>query len=108
MGIDTADELDRRLIHALQLDARAPFSRIAEVLGVSDQTVARRYRRLRSAGLLRVVAVPPPDSTGTGAGCCACGAHREPPTPSPPRSPAAPTPRRAPGCRTATPTTCAC
>ncbi|MEU1879821.1 AsnC family transcriptional regulator [Streptosporangium sp. NPDC020072] len=59
MEIDVADELDRRLIHALQLDPRAPFSRIAEVLGVSDQTVARRYRRLRSADLLRVVAVPP-------------------------------------------------
>ncbi|MFC4911427.1 Lrp/AsnC family transcriptional regulator [Actinomadura gamaensis] len=53
------DDLDRQLIHALQLDGRAPFSLIAEVLGVSDQTVARRYRRLRSADLLRVVAVPP-------------------------------------------------
>ncbi|WP_211245932.1 Lrp/AsnC family transcriptional regulator [Actinomadura oligospora] len=53
------DELDRQLIHALQLDGRAPFSRIAEILDVSDQTVARRYRRLRSADLLRVVAVPP-------------------------------------------------
>ncbi|AHH17749.1 putative transcriptional regulator [Nocardia nova SH22a] len=54
----TLDELDHRLIHALQLDARAPFSRIADVLGVSDQTVARRYRRLRTSNALRVVAVP--------------------------------------------------
>ncbi|MEV5652599.1 AsnC family transcriptional regulator [Nocardia sp. NPDC052254] len=54
----TLDELDQLLIHALQLDARAPFSRIAAVLGVSDQTVARRYRRLRTANALRVVAVP--------------------------------------------------
>ncbi|SPL94666.1 Putative transcriptional regulatory protein [[Actinomadura] parvosata subsp. kistnae] len=61
-----ADKLDRRLIHALQLDARAPFSRIAEVLGVSDQTVARRYRRLRTADLLRVVAVPPANFHGHG------------------------------------------
>ncbi|MCP2341971.1 Lrp/AsnC family transcriptional regulator [Actinomadura rupiterrae] len=53
------DDIDRQLIHALQLDGRAPFNLIAEVLGVSDQTVARRYRRLRSADLLRVVAVPP-------------------------------------------------
>ncbi|MEV4255675.1 Lrp/AsnC family transcriptional regulator [Spirillospora sp. NPDC049652] len=53
------DDLDRQLVHALQLDGRAPFNRIAEVLDVSDQTVARRYRRLRSADLLRVVAVPP-------------------------------------------------
>jgi DNA-binding Lrp family transcriptional regulator len=49
------DSLDLRLIHALHLDGRAPFSRIAEVLGVSDQTVARRYRRLWQEGTLRVV-----------------------------------------------------
>ncbi|GAB7032177.1 Lrp/AsnC family transcriptional regulator [Streptomyces sp. NPDC021749] len=49
------DALDRRLAHALQLDGRAPFSRIAEVLGVSDQTVARRYGRHRSSGALKVL-----------------------------------------------------
>ncbi|MDP9868901.1 MULTISPECIES: Lrp/AsnC family transcriptional regulator [Streptosporangium] len=54
-----ADDLDRKLIHALQLDGRAPFSRIADVFGVSDQTIARRYRRLRSQGVLRIVGVPP-------------------------------------------------
>ncbi|MBU3063912.1 Lrp/AsnC family transcriptional regulator [Nocardia sp. NEAU-G5] len=48
------DELDRRLLHALQLDGRAPFSTIAEVLGVSDRTIARRYARLRSMGAVRV------------------------------------------------------
>ena len=50
------DKVDRDLAHALQIDGRAPFNRIAEVLGVSDSTVARRYHRLHSAGLLRVVA----------------------------------------------------
>ena len=55
---DTLDDLDRRIVHALHLAGRAPFSRIAEVLGVSDQTVARRYRRLRANGLARVVASP--------------------------------------------------
>ncbi|WP_433220037.1 Lrp/AsnC family transcriptional regulator [Dactylosporangium sp. CS-047395] len=54
----TLDELDRRIAHALQVDARAPFSRIGEVLGISDRTVARRYRRLRSTGMLRVVGLP--------------------------------------------------
>jgi DNA-binding Lrp family transcriptional regulator len=51
----TVDELDRQLAQCLGVDGRASFSAIAEVLGVSDQTVARRYRRLRSAGVLRVV-----------------------------------------------------
>lgn len=54
----TLDGLDRQLVHALQVDGRAPFSRIAAVLGASDRTVARRYRRLREAGALRVVGLP--------------------------------------------------
>jgi DNA-binding Lrp family transcriptional regulator len=58
------DLLDMQLIYALQLDGRAPFSLIGEVLGVSDQTVARRYNRLRSAGLLRVRGLVEPDLLG--------------------------------------------
>jgi DNA-binding Lrp family transcriptional regulator len=49
------DTIDRALIQALNVDGRAPFSRIAEVLGVSDQTIARRYRQLRATNAARVV-----------------------------------------------------
>jgi DNA-binding Lrp family transcriptional regulator len=49
------DALDRRLVQALQLDGRLPFSRIADAFGVSEQTIARRYRRLCDAGVVRVV-----------------------------------------------------
>ena len=38
------DDLDRQLVQCLAADGRASFSAIAEVLGVSDQTVARRYK----------------------------------------------------------------
>ena len=58
------DRLDREIIHALHLDGRAPFRRIADVLGVSPQTVARRYRALRSTAGLRVVGLPEPDRVG--------------------------------------------
>ncbi len=51
----TLDELDRRIIHALYVNCRAPFSRLAEVLGASEQTIARRYRRLHDASIVRVV-----------------------------------------------------
>ncbi|HVW43867.1 MAG TPA: Lrp/AsnC family transcriptional regulator [Amycolatopsis sp.] len=51
----TFDDLDRAVLHALHVDGRAPFNHIAAVLGTSPQTVARRYRRLRTEGLLRVV-----------------------------------------------------
>lgn len=54
---DTFDRLDMQVLSALEVNGRAPFSRIATVLGVSDQTVARRYRRLCAEGGLRVVAV---------------------------------------------------
>jgi DNA-binding Lrp family transcriptional regulator len=50
----TLDRLDRQIIHALVVDGRSPFSRIATVLGSSEQTVARRYRRLREEGVIRV------------------------------------------------------
>ncbi|WP_370672241.1 Lrp/AsnC family transcriptional regulator [Streptomyces sp. PpalLS-921] len=53
--VNPLDALDLRLVHALQLDGRAPLTSIADVLGVSDQTVARRYRRLRGAGAMRVL-----------------------------------------------------
>jgi DNA-binding Lrp family transcriptional regulator len=58
----TVDDLDRQLTQCLGVDGRASFSAIAAVLGVSDQTVARRYRRVRSAGVLRVVGLKYPKS----------------------------------------------
>lgn len=60
----TIDDLDRQLAQCLGVDGRASFSGVAEVIGVSDQTVARRYRRLRTAGLLRVVGLRYPKATG--------------------------------------------
>jgi DNA-binding Lrp family transcriptional regulator len=56
--------LDRQILRALQLNPRAPFSRIAAALGASEQTVARRYRRLHRAGAMRVVAAVDPRALG--------------------------------------------
>lgn len=49
------DPLDGQILHALQISPRVPFRRIAEVVGATEQTVARRYHRLRRAGAVRVV-----------------------------------------------------
>ncbi|WP_369363216.1 Lrp/AsnC family transcriptional regulator [Streptomyces sp. CG4] len=57
MESDTLDHLDLLLLSALEVDGRASFSRIAAVLGVSDQTIARRYRRLCEHGGVRVIAL---------------------------------------------------
>jgi DNA-binding Lrp family transcriptional regulator len=51
----TIDLLDQQLIQALHLDGRVSFARLAEVLGSSEHTMARRYRRLRELGGLQVV-----------------------------------------------------
>ncbi|WP_433043486.1 Lrp/AsnC family transcriptional regulator [Dactylosporangium sp. CS-033363] len=56
MARSDLDELDLGILHALHLDGRASFTRIGEVLGVSDQTVARRYARLRSDSHVRISA----------------------------------------------------
>ncbi len=58
------DPLDRQIVQALMIDGRAPFSRLADVLGVTDQTVTRRYRRMRTSGLLRVIGLPAADRVG--------------------------------------------
>ncbi len=52
----SADALDLQILHALQVDGRVGFGLLGRVLGVSDQTVARRYARMRSASGLRVAA----------------------------------------------------
>ena len=60
------DGVDRQLLHAVGVNARASFRLIAGVLGVSEQTAARRYRRLRDAGVVRVLMLPSPDPADRG------------------------------------------
>jgi DNA-binding Lrp family transcriptional regulator len=55
-------EIDRAVIHALHIDGRAPFTKIAAVLETSTQTVVRRVGKLRATAGLRVVALPDPSS----------------------------------------------
>ncbi|QDQ98593.1 Lrp/AsnC family transcriptional regulator [Tomitella fengzijianii] len=50
------DTVDKQIVRALQLRPRAPFSLIGSALGLSEQTAARRFRRLNRAGLMRVTA----------------------------------------------------
>lgn len=49
------DPDDRRVLHALQLGPRTSFARLGAVLGMSERSVSRRYHRLRSELVLRVV-----------------------------------------------------
>ncbi len=64
MNSDAIERIDRQILHCLHIDGRAPFSRIAKVVGISEQTVARRYRRLRADGVVRVVGLVDPVRLG--------------------------------------------
>jgi Lrp/AsnC family transcriptional regulator for asnA, asnC and gidA len=58
------DDLDRRIIEALQENGRESFRSVAGRLGVSEATVRARYGRLTSEGILQVVAVTNPLGLG--------------------------------------------
>jgi Lrp/AsnC family transcriptional regulator for asnA, asnC and gidA len=54
------DEIDRRIIGALQADGRRPYSRIAADIGVSESVVRYRAQRLEQGGMLQVVGIADP------------------------------------------------
>jgi Lrp/AsnC family transcriptional regulator for asnA, asnC and gidA len=58
------DKIDRAIIKALKEDGRAPFSRIADQLGLSPGTIRQRVQRLNDQGILQVVAVTNPLKIG--------------------------------------------
>ncbi len=58
------DEIDSRIIEKLATNARMPFKTIATELGVSTDTVVRRYERLKQNGDLKVVVQINPTKIG--------------------------------------------
>jgi DNA-binding Lrp family transcriptional regulator len=47
----TPDELDRQILHALQIEPRAAWTELAPVLGADAATLARRWARLTEQGI---------------------------------------------------------
>ncbi|MBJ7601260.1 Lrp/AsnC family transcriptional regulator [Candidatus Nephthysia bennettiae] len=60
------DTLDRRIAAAMQLNGRATWREIGQLLGSSEFTIGRRARRLMDRGLVRVTAAADPVLTGSG------------------------------------------
>jgi DNA-binding Lrp family transcriptional regulator len=58
------DELDRRIVVALQADGRASWTEIAERCDASVATVARRGQQLLRDGIVRVAVMPDSDHQG--------------------------------------------
>ncbi|MCC4321969.1 Lrp/AsnC family transcriptional regulator [Streptomyces malaysiensis] len=61
------DELDRRLIHALQINPRARWAALAPIIGVDAVTLARRWERIVEAGIAWVSGHPGPELRGPSA-----------------------------------------
>lgn len=49
-GSVTLDEMDLAIVHALQIQPRAPWTLVGEVLGIDPVTAARRWHRLQTSG----------------------------------------------------------
>ena len=47
------DQIDVTIIRALQKDARVNFSSIARECGVSTDTISKRFRKMKKAGVIR-------------------------------------------------------
>ncbi|WP_217179486.1 Lrp/AsnC family transcriptional regulator [Streptomyces sp. AC495_CC817] len=54
-------ELDLAIVHALQIDARAPWTRVAAAVGADAATVARHWQALREESLAWLTAWPTPE-----------------------------------------------
>src|SRR6187200_999610 len=58
------DEIDKAIIRALQLDGRAPYSKLGPAVGLSQAAVRQRVQRLIDRGVMQVVAVTDPAMLG--------------------------------------------
>jgi DNA-binding Lrp family transcriptional regulator len=47
------DEIDVKIVRALQKDARTTFTDIARDCGVSTDTISKRFRKMEKAGVIR-------------------------------------------------------
>lgn len=54
------DGIDSRLLHALQIEPRASWHALAPIVGVDAATLARRWERLRSDGVVWAMGYAPP------------------------------------------------
>ena len=58
------DKLDIKIISLLQQDGTTTNAGIAKQVGVSEETVRRRFKRLTQEKYISVVAVPDPTKIG--------------------------------------------
>ena len=63
------DEIDRKIIEALQIDGRRPFTKLAAELGISEASVRQRVSNLINTQVMQIVAVTNPVKLGYTLAC---------------------------------------
>ena len=58
------DDTDKAIIRALQIDGRAPYSKLGPAVGLSQAAARQRVQRLVDRGVMQVVAVTDPATLG--------------------------------------------
>jgi len=61
---NSIDEVDQRIIEALQMDGRRPFTKIASELGISEASVRQRVANLINTHVMQIVAITNPFKLG--------------------------------------------
>src|SRR5438132_4915690 len=61
---NAVDEIDQRIIEALQQDGRRPFTKIATDLGISEASVRQRVANLINNQVMQIVAITNPIKLG--------------------------------------------
>ena len=61
---NSIDDIDQRIIEALQQDGRRPFTKIAADLGISEASVRQRVSNLINNQVMQIVAVTNPIKLG--------------------------------------------
>jgi Lrp/AsnC family transcriptional regulator, leucine-responsive regulatory protein len=65
-ALQVLDDLDRRILNVLQIDASHTNAELAELVHVSQPTCLRRVKQLTESGVIeRQVAIVSPDKVGT-------------------------------------------
>src|SRR5258708_31770757 len=61
---NSIDEIDQKIIDALQIDGRRPFTKLAAELGISEASVRQRVSHLINTQVMQIVAVTNPVKLG--------------------------------------------
>src|SRR5712692_6885636 len=61
---NSIDEIDQRIIEALQMDGRRPFTKIAADLGISEASVRQHVANLINNQVMQIVAITNPIKLG--------------------------------------------